>query len=70
MRTVTISFNSFMSGSYKRKKKVNYPDWRGMRRVATTLAIPLVATKPVFADSPEVITVGATLYIGELLHMH
>ncbi|WP_339148428.1 MULTISPECIES: hypothetical protein [unclassified Sutcliffiella] len=65
MRTESISFGEFMSGSYKQKKKVTDLNWKYMRRVATSMAIPLIATKPVFADSPEVISVGATQYLGE-----
>ncbi|WP_078379179.1 hypothetical protein [Sutcliffiella halmapala] len=63
MRTQTMSINEFMSGSYKEKKKRKYG--KVVQKVATSIAIPLIAAKPVFASAPEAIPVGATQFIGE-----
>ena len=72
----TIAFNEFMDGSYKAKlkpsdlrkreiRKLNVG--KMVRRVGTSVAIPLILAKPAFAASPtnDVVTVGAKEWLGE-----
>lgn len=63
MKTQTMSVNEFMSGSYKKKEKKR--NWKGVRRIGTSIAVPLIMAKPAFAASPEAIPVGATEYLGD-----
>ncbi|MEK5108613.1 hypothetical protein MHI57_18225 [Cytobacillus sp. FSL K6-0129] len=63
MKTQTMSVSEFMSGSYK--KKENKSNWKGVRRIGTSIAVPLIMAKPAFAASPEAIPVGATEYLGD-----
>jgi hypothetical protein len=65
----TIAFNDFMSGSYKKEKKevknkVNVG--KVVRRIGTSIAIPLVMAKPAFAASNvEAVPAGAKEWMGE-----
>ncbi|MBZ9536905.1 hypothetical protein KGR20_22360, partial [Cytobacillus oceanisediminis] len=64
----TIAFNDFMTGSYKEKreeekKKSNVI--KIVRRVGTTITIPLLLAKPAFAATPNAVPVGATEWMGE-----
>ncbi|WP_182101804.1 hypothetical protein [Niallia taxi] len=65
----TIAFNDFMSGSYKKaakeeKKKVNVG--KVVRRIGTSIAIPLVMAKPAFAASNvEAVPASAKEWMGE-----
>lgn len=65
----TIAFNDFMSGSYKKatkevKNKVNVG--KVVRRIGTSIAIPLVMAKPAFAASNvEVVPASAKEWMGE-----
>ncbi|WP_220459931.1 hypothetical protein [Niallia taxi] len=65
----TIAFNDFMSGSYKKvkkevKNKVNVG--KVVRRIGTSIAIPLVMAKPAFAASNvEAVPVSAKEWMGE-----
>ncbi|MED4057452.1 hypothetical protein P4654_25450 [Niallia taxi] len=65
----TIVFNDFMSGSYKKvekegKKKVNVG--KVIRRIGTSIAIPLVMAKPAFAaSSVEAVPASAKEWMGE-----
>ncbi|WP_205161161.1 hypothetical protein [Niallia nealsonii] len=68
----TIAFNEFMSGSYKVKEKDFTPKLaksnigKLARRVGTSIAIPLILAKPVFAASPiNVVPVDAKEWMGE-----
>jgi len=65
----TIAFNEFMDGSYKTaKKEVKKKSNVGklVRRVGTSIAIPLIMAKPAFAASPtDAVPVGATEWMGE-----
>ncbi|MEK4924088.1 hypothetical protein MKX78_19460 [Cytobacillus sp. FSL R5-0569] len=63
MKTQTMSVNEFMSGSYKNKEKKR--NWKGVRRIGTSIAVPLIMAKPAFAASSEAIPVGATEYLGD-----
>lgn len=64
MKTQTISIRDFMSGEYKENKsKKDYG--KIVRRVGTSIAIPLVMAKPAFAQSVEAVPVSATQVIGE-----
>ena len=68
-----IAFNEFMSGSYKEKKENLFPKTEKrkvlkiMKRVGTSIVIPLFMAKPAFAASPstEAIPVGAGEWMGE-----
>lgn len=64
MRTQSMSISSFLSGDYKQIGK-NKELGKIARRVGTSIAVPLILAKPVFAAEPEAITVGATHVIGE-----
>lgn len=64
----TIAFNDFMTGSYKEKrveekKKSNVG--KIVRRVGTSITIPLLLAKPAFAATPNAVPVGATEWMGE-----
>lgn len=65
----TIAFNNFMSGSYKKEKKevknkVNVG--KVVRRIGTSIAIPLVMAKPAFATSNvEAVPASAKEWMGE-----
>ncbi|MCM3216079.1 hypothetical protein M3612_16395 [Niallia taxi] len=65
----TIAFNDFMSGSYKKeskevKNKVNVG--KVVRRIGTSIAIPLVMAKPAFAASNvEAVPASAKEWMGE-----
>lgn len=65
----TIAFNEFMSGSFKeakkeKKKTVNVG--KIARRVGTSIAIPLIMAKPVFAASTvEAVPASAKEWMGE-----
>jgi len=59
----TIAFNDFMTGSYKEKKKSNIG--KVIRRVGTSITIPLLLAKPAFAATPNAVPVGATEWMGE-----
>lgn len=63
MRTQSMSISEFMSGNYKQKKRRSKK--KVVQKVATSIAIPLIAAKPAFAATPEAIPVGATQFIGE-----
>ena len=59
----TIAFNDFMSGSYKnenlRTKKSKSNVGKIVRRVGTSITIPLLLAKPAFAASPTAVPVNA-----------
>lgn len=62
-----IAFNEFMTGSYKEKrveekKKSNVG--KVIRRVGTSITIPLLLAKPALAATPEAVPVGAAEWIG------
>jgi len=65
----TLAFNDFMSGSYKKtakeeKRKVNVG--KIVRRIGTSIAIPLVMAKPAFAASNvEAVPASAKEWMGE-----
>lgn len=64
----TIAFNDFMTGSYKKKsveekKKLNVG--KVIRRVGTSITIPLLLAKPAFAATPAAVPVGAKEWMGE-----
>jgi hypothetical protein len=65
-RTQTIAFNDFMSGSYKEKpsRKLNK---KAIGRIATSISVPLVMAKPVFAQTtgPAAIPANASEWMGE-----
>ncbi|WP_214480954.1 hypothetical protein [Bacillus sp. SM2101] len=63
-RTQTISFNEFMSSGCKKEKnklKAN----RLIRKIGTSVTVPLVIAQPVFATSHEAVTVGAKEWMSE-----
>lgn len=62
----TIAFNDFMSGSYKKEKyyaskksKEKSNVGKVIRRVGTSITIPLLLAKPAFAASPVAVPVNA-----------
>ncbi len=62
----TIAFNDFMSGSYKKEKyyaskksKEKSNVGKVIRRVGTSISIPLLLAKPAFAASPTAVPVNA-----------
>jgi len=62
----TIAFNDFMSGSYKKEKyyaskktKEKRNVGKVIRRVGTSISIPLLLAKPAFAASPVAVPVNA-----------
>ncbi|MCT2342659.1 hypothetical protein M4D71_00805 [Niallia taxi] len=65
----SIAFNDFMSGNYKKvekegKKKVNVG--KVVRRIGTSIAIPLVMAKPAFAaGNVEAVPASAKEWMGE-----
>ena len=63
MKTQTMSLGEFMSGSYKNPQSKNL--WKSAGRIATSIAVPLVVAKPVFAATPNAVPAGATQYLGE-----
>lgn len=68
-RTQTIQFSDFMSGNYN-KKKVDKKKLRpNLKAVAkTAVAVPIISGltgKYAFAATPEVVTAGATEWMGE-----
>jgi hypothetical protein len=63
-RTQTITFNDFMSGSYKEKKNsINKKKVFG--KVATSITIPLIMAKPTFAATTEAVPATAKEWMGE-----
>ena len=66
MKTQTMSFNSFMTGEYKQtKKKEKKNVGKIVRRVGTSIAVPLVMAKPVFAQTTEAVPATAKEWMGE-----
>lgn len=64
----TIAFNDFMTGSYKQKKveeKKKSNVGKIIRRVGTSITIPLLLAKPAFAATPAAVPVGAKEWMGE-----
>lgn len=65
----SIPFRQFVNGEYKSTKLQNNRKAAGkiIRRVATSITVPLVFAKPAFAatDSPAVIQAGAAEWMGE-----
>ncbi|MEH6941546.1 hypothetical protein [Bacillus sp. JJ722] len=64
VRTQTISFGDFMDKSYKsdvKKKALS----KTLKRVATSVTIPLIMAKPTFASTTEAVPTGATEWMGE-----
>lgn len=64
----TIAFNDFMSRKYKEdqvKEKKKSSVGKVIRRVGTSITIPLLLAKPAFAATPEAIPVGAKEWMGE-----
>jgi hypothetical protein len=59
----TIAFQDFMSGDYKKKKKRDYG--KIVKRVGTSIAVPLILAKPTYAATTEAIPVTAKEWMGE-----
>lgn len=59
----TIDFQDFMSGDYKKKKKRDYG--KIVKRVGTSIAVPLILAKPTYAATTEAIPVTAKEWMGE-----
>ena len=66
-KTKTIAFKEFMDGSYKEKKPVQKKSSIGktIRRVGTTVSLPLILAKPAFAATNEAVPAGAAEWMGE-----
>ncbi|MEA1855565.1 hypothetical protein U9M49_21110 [Cytobacillus sp. OWB-43] len=64
MKTETMSIGEFLSGDYK-KKEYNRKNSKIINKVGTSITIPLILAKPVFAATPTAIPVGTTEYLGE-----
>lgn len=64
-KTKTIKFSDFMNGQYKVKKdkKDKKKIGKVIKRVATSVTVPLVLAKPVYAA--ESVPVGAAEWMGE-----
>lgn len=66
MRTKTIAFNDFMSGAHKVKKMSKK---RISTQIVTSVSIPLALLSPrvsmASTGSPEVVTAGASEWMGE-----
>ncbi len=69
-----IPFNDFMTGSYKLKQKKQKKQKKKalnlIKKVSTSVAIPLIMAKPVMAAttacaSPDAVTAGAKEWMGE-----
>ena len=67
VKTKTIAFKEFMDGSYKEKKPVQKKSSIGktIRRVGTTISLPLILAKPAFAATNEAVPAGAAEWMGE-----
>lgn len=69
MRTETIKFSEFMSEGYKDKKKNKKKLQPILRAVAkTAITVPIISGftgKYAFAATPEVMTAGASEWMGE-----
>ncbi|MEK4666572.1 hypothetical protein [Niallia sp. FSL R7-0271] len=65
----TIALNDFMSGNYKKEKKevkIKVNVGKIVRRIGTSIAIPLVMAKPAFAASNvEEVPASAKEWMGE-----
>lgn len=66
-KTKTIAFKEFMDGSYKEKKPVQKksPIGKTIRRVGTSISLPLILAKPAFAATNEAVPAGAAEWMGE-----
>ena len=66
-KTKTIAFKEFMDGSYKEKKPAQKKSSIGktIRRVGTTISLPLILAKPAFAATNEAVPAGAAEWMGE-----
>lgn len=60
-----ISFSDFMSGAYKQTEtiKIKNKTLRTLKRVTTSIAVPLILAKPVYAA--ESVEAGAAEWMGE-----
>lgn len=65
MKNQTISFKDFVSGDYKEQKQKR-KHGKLVKKVGTTIAVPLVLAKPVLAAGPvEAVPVAAKEWMGE-----
>ena len=68
-RTETIAFKDFMDGSYKEAKPVKKSKkstiGKTIRRVGTSISLPLILAKPAFAATNEAVPAGAAEWMGE-----
>ncbi|MBT2717954.1 hypothetical protein [Bacillus sp. ISL-57] len=65
-----IPFNDFMTGSYKAKQKKKRKSLNIIKKVSTSIAIPLIMAKPAMAATmdlapPASVTAGAKEWMGE-----
>lgn len=65
MKTQAISFNDFMSGDYKQKTRKKRNATKIIKKLGTSIAIPLVMAKPAFAATTEAVPVSVKEWAGE-----